>query len=297
MKNKKTRSYAIGIVLLALLVPTLCFALGAESDPRDTFPCPGGTKAFVLYYRGVNGGKYNVNGNTVNNNTDMNASLVSWRYVQYWAPTEKITIQANLIMPVGYQHLQMGSLDQSSSGLGDLQLVAGGFYTWVRKPDFSLNNLISFYVIAPTGEYDHNKSVNLGTNAWDFRVNFTPVSLRWKKITWEEIIGLDWYTNNNDYGAASATLQRNSVFTSQSALSIDITKNFWIGASYYYHGGGGTQINGVDQNNSITEHKVMSTLGFNTSANTQLLLQYAKDISLDNGVPTSEVHFRFAWML
>ena len=295
--NKETRSYFFGMVVLALLVPTLCFALGAETDPKDTLPVPAGTKAFVLYYRIVNGDKYTVNGNTVNNNADMNANLAMFRYVQYWEPIKKLTTQLNIIVPAGYQHLQMGSVDQSSSGLGDIQANTGFIYTWIKNPDFMFNNTLSVYVIAPTGEYDHNKSVNLGMNAWDFRVNCTLASLKWKRITWEDIIGVDWYTNNNDYGPSGGTLQRNNVFTWQNSLSFDINKDVWIAASYYYHSGGRTQLNGVDYSNSVNEHKVMGTVGINTSFRSQLLLQYAKDVSLEFGVPVSEFHLRFAWML
>jgi hypothetical protein len=69
---------------------------------------------------------------------------------------------ATALVPVGY--MSIGSLHQYSSGLGDINLGTGYFLPF-KKVDI----LPMLFVKFPTGEYNAEKAVNIGSNQYDIR--------------------------------------------------------------------------------------------------------------------------------
>jgi len=297
MKKGKLRGLILGIVILTMVVPSICFAIGREVDPRDGFPGPQGIDVFLLYYRNGAATHYKANGHQVYN-ADVNATLTIARYVHYFGITEKLTWVFTVLQPYGYQQVRLpndGSIyNQSTSGLGDTTLVTGGYYNWTKGPNFTAFTDLSFYLYLPVGEYDKNKAINLGANRYNLAISFAVWVMRFKNFTFEEMVGIDWFTKNDEY-AVVKNLGQNVVYSNQVHMTYDITKAFWVGASWFYHNGGETQINGVPQKNSLNENKLMGTAALALTPATQLMMQYAWDASLDNGFPTRWIMFRFAY--
>lgn len=69
---------------------------------------------------------------------------------------------ASALVPVDY--MSVGSLNQDSSGLGDILLGTGYFL-----PFKQIDILPMLFVKFPTGEYNTDKSVNIGSNQYDIR--------------------------------------------------------------------------------------------------------------------------------
>jgi hypothetical protein len=67
---------------------------------------------------------------------------------------------ATVVVPFGY--IKISSLDQDSSGLGDISLGAGYFLP-VKQVDI----LPMLFVKFPTGEYRSSKATNIGSNRYD----------------------------------------------------------------------------------------------------------------------------------
>ncbi|MEN6621865.1 MAG: transporter [Smithella sp.] len=78
---------------------------------------------------------------------------------------------ASALVPVDY--MSVGSLNQESSGLGDISLGTGYFLPF-KKIDI----LPMLFVKFPTGEYNADKAVNIGTNQYDIR----PVIFLYKSL-------------------------------------------------------------------------------------------------------------------
>jgi len=298
MGKKKTRWWIIGIVLFALAVPTFCFAAGEDTDPRDYIPAPGGTDAFILYYRNISGDQIRAGGKYVSS-ADLRLDVAFARYAHYWAPTDKLTFVANAVVPFGSQHLQVPgngtSINDTSSGLGDIALAGAGWWNFVKSPSLSFWNMLCIYAIPPTGEYDKNKSVNFGTNRWDFRIVYAPIIISAGNFTFETVGAVDFYTNNNNYTSAGLDLKQDPIYSVNAHVSYNVTKAMWVGATYDLHTGGETEINGVKQGDSFIEHFVMGSVGIQTTPNTTLLFQYGTDVSLDQGTPTNQFRIRFAY--
>jgi len=69
---------------------------------------------------------------------------------------------ATALVPYGY--MEINSLNQNSSGLGDINLGAGYFLP-IKQVDI----LPMIFVEFPTGEYDSSKAANIGSNQYDIK--------------------------------------------------------------------------------------------------------------------------------
>ena len=296
MKTRKMfQKWILALILIISIVPSVTVA--GESDPRDAIPLPGGTNAVLFYYRNISGNQYNVNGNTAFKDAELTANLGIGRYVHYWA-IDKWTIAVNLIQPFGNLHTELAAsgIDQMSSGLGDTTGNVTAWYPLILEKDNMFWMGAAFYLTAPTGQYDQDKIINLGANRWNYRFEVAPVIWLKGPFTLEVLGNVDIYTDNDKFTANSLTLAQDPVWSALTHVTYNITKDFWIGGSYFYHTGGETSINGVKQNDKITEQKLMFTTGFMITPQTQLLLQYAQDVVMDNGFKTSAIQTRFAYL-
>ena len=114
-------------------------------------------------------------------------------------------------------------------------------------------------------------------------------------LYFEFTVGGDFYTDNTNYGVGGATLSQDPVFDLETHVSYDLTKTLWLSGDYYYHNGGKTSVDGIDNNDSMNNHAVGLTLGYNITPNLQLALQYKTDVSIESGLPTSTALVRLMY--
>ena len=305
MRKRKMRGWIIGIVLLALLVPAVCFAqVKGSNDPRDSFPAPSGLQAFLLYYQNISASKQYTQGQLTNNNADLNAQLAVARWVGYYEVIPRWTVALSFLQPYGYKSLgnNAGTANggNSSSGLGDLYGVVANYFNWAKSPNFTAYTDLSFYVYTPWGEYDRNKALNLGNNIWSYRLTFIPWAIRVKSLTWELAGSIDWYETNNEANSSYAHLGRDPLYSAWTHVTYDITKQFWVGLSYFYYNGGATEVNGVKQyvrgsRNTINEQMWQGTAAVAITPAFQAMFQYQWDSKIDNGFDQHIIKFRFAY--
>lgn len=99
----------------------------------------------------------NHSGNTVNHDFGYFKAEELVRFC-YYTPN----FVATALIP--YDYVEVRSLNQNSNGLGDINLGAGYFL-----PIRSVDILPMVFVKFPTGEYDRNKIVNVGSNQYDIK--------------------------------------------------------------------------------------------------------------------------------
>ena len=101
----------------------------------------------------------------------------------------------------------------------------------------------SLIVVAPTGEYDSTKLINIGTNRWGFRpeVGVVHVMGRW---VIDASVGGWLYTDNTDF-AGGRTRRQDAILSSQFHVRCLLGRGLWgaVGANYWR--GGRTTVDGV----------------------------------------------------
>ena len=286
----------ICIFLIGLIFPAITFA-ALGSDPRSCFPAPGGTDVFAFYYKNITGNEYRVDGNVVDRNVELNTNVWLARYCHFWELDDKWTTQMNVIVPFGDVHteLQSGGIDELSSGIGDITLCTGIFYSFLEQEDNRFYMAGTLYLVGPTGQYNQDKMINFGSNRWGYFFQLTPVIWQYGPFSLEVFTSVEFFTANTEYTSNFLKLEQDPVWTALGMVAYDITKTFTVGAIYAVHTGGETKINDVYQNNKFTEHEVSITAAILLTPQFQLQLKYSTDVSLDNGIPKNTFQTKIAY--
>jgi hypothetical protein len=109
----------------------------------------------------------------------------------------------------------------------------------------------SFRMMAPTGQYDSTKLINLGNNRWAFRPE-VGYSQRFGHWIVDAYAGGWFYTTNpkffsqNQYNPGITTLGQAPIASFEGHLSYDIKPRFWASFDGNFWRGGAKSLNGVE---------------------------------------------------
>ena len=152
-------------------------------------------------------------------------------------------------------------------GTGDIRIRVGvNLYGSParRMPEFAtagqarLNIGASIMVVAPTGQYDPQRIVNLGSNRWAFK----PEAAIIRNIgPWMfEIYGGAWlFTDNTDYVNGQVRSQKPLV-SMQFSFRRTFKPGLWVSANVNYYTGGRTNVGGVFKQDFQANSRAGTTL-------------------------------------
>jgi outer membrane putative beta-barrel porin/alpha-amylase len=110
---------------------------------------------------------------------------------------------------------------------------------------------VSFSAIAPTGEYDNSRYLNIGTNRWAFKPE-VGLSRRRGRWTFEGDLGLTFFTDNADY--VTGVRDQSMIASFQGHLIYNWRPGLWVAGDGNFWNGGRVTVNGaphvLDQENS-----------------------------------------------
>ena len=151
-------------------------------------------------------------------------------------------------------------MEAERAGLGDLlariavNLLGAPALTAKEFAAYRAGTIVglSLVVIAPTGEYDNSKFVNIGTNRWAFKPELG-LSRRRGRWTFEGDFGGAFFTDNTDY-VNGGTREQSPIGSFQGHLIYTIRPGLWVAGDGNFWNGGRITTNGapggLDQENS-----------------------------------------------
>jgi hypothetical protein len=139
----------------------------------------------------------------------------------------------------------------------------------------------SLQVIAPLGQYDPDRLINLGTNRWTFKPDIG-FSRKIKSFTWDMTFGAAFVTENDEFYDGK-TVTQDPLYSTQLNVSYDFGKGFWaaIGTTYYF--GGQSTIDSVEKDNELGNTRVGLTVAFPFNRHYSLKLNVSTGISTRTG--------------
>ncbi len=297
MRNRAKRTlWRVGFAILVVSICALGVGVrpaGADDDARDYIAAPPGTFLMITYYKHISGHQVFADGQKLSNDFNLTQNIAIFRPV-YYTQIGPFTIDPQCLIVAGEAHLDgdgVGGADFSASGIGDPVVLAT---LWLLNDAESKTWLgISPFITLPIGSYDSDKALNLGANRWAFKPEIGFVK-GFGDTYLDLIAAYEWYTDNDD-PLGGDKLEQDPVLTLEAHVSHDITKAFYVSADYFYHWGGETTLDGVDQNNEQSNHAWQGTLGFGIADNYQLLLQYRNDFLVKSGPKTDTFGVRFLY--
>lgn len=282
------------ITVCTLSVLLFAASAFADNDPRDYIPLPAGTTLIASYFSHIGATEYYVKGKKTANNMDLSANIGMIRPV-YYMKLGPFTIDPQAIIPFGVQTLQTNAGaggEISSTGFADPIVTATVWF--INDPASKTYLGFTPWFFLPLGEYDNTKAVNLGGNRFMFReeVGFAK---GFGDLNVDLTASVDFFTDNNKFGAANQKLSQEPVFNFETHISYDFNKSFFTSFDYFYHNGGKTTLAGVKNDDAIDTHAAGLTMGFMLSPSYQLLFKLKQDMAVENGLKTTTIGTRLAY--
>jgi hypothetical protein len=294
------------IIATLILLKALCSCAAAqEMEPRAYSRAPVGTN-FVLFTYGYQTGDILTDASLPIQNVSVTLNSFT---VGYGHTFNLAGRQANIAFAEPYVvgHASGLVFEQAEevrrSGLGDLRVrfstnIIGSpalkpleFAT--RKPSTVVG--ASLTIVAPIGQYDPRRLVNIGSNRWAFKPE-VGVSQPWKRWTFEGAAGVWLFTANPKFFSANrreqdplASLQGDVVYT--------IKPRMWASFEGTYYWGGHTVINGVQNTDSQRNSRIGATCSYPFGKRHSLKVAWAKGVTARFGgkLNTIAIGWQYTW--
>jgi hypothetical protein len=196
------------------------------------------------------------------------------------------------------------NISGSTTGAGDssLQLTAllkGGkalsaaeFATYDPGTTLALSVTVS----APTGEYDAEKLLNLGSNRWSFKPEFAVSYPFGPDHRWEVdgYVNVYFFTDNTTYHGVEI-LRQEPLPGLEGHISYDFTPSLWASLDLRYSFRGETIVDGVNQNNSQELLIAGAEASWSPSESHSLVILWAKALVYRNAPAETAVVLKYVY--
>lgn len=153
----------------------------------------------------------------------------------------------------------------------------------------------SLQVIAPLGQYDPERLVNLGTNRWTFKPELG-MSKKLGALTVEGAVGVAFFTDNDEY-YLGRTREQQPVVSTQVHLIYEFSGGTWMAVNANYYTGGRSTLDGVQQNDALDNTRLGVTLALPVDRQNSVKLHASKGLSVRYGedFTTVGVAWQYRW--
>jgi hypothetical protein len=117
---------------------------------------------------------------------------------------------------------------------------------------------MSLKVIAPTGQYDPTKLINLGSNRWSIKPELG-VSQRWGHWMLDGYASVWIFTKNpdffsrNEFSPGSSSQTQDPIAALETHLSYDVQPGLWVSLDANFWRGGRTSLDGVENPETLQQ--------------------------------------------
>ena len=166
----------------------------------------------------------------------------------------------------------------NSNGIGDTTLV---FALWPYVDRAKEEYLgLATYLTLPTGEYDKNSAVNIGSNVYQtaFQAGYQRKLV--DNINWMTAIDVVLAGDNKQF-LGNNKLEKDPLYNFQTGLQYVFNPTYSASVGYFYTVGGESTVNSIDQGNINKIHRYQLT-GQGIYNFGRLMLQYGSEFANEN---------------
>lgn len=296
-------------LLLACVAVTTLHVPEAQAqftDPRNYDNTPTGLNQVELSYTYVHANS-SIDTSIIVTGASLNLNQGSIDYTRYFGFLHRL-MWLEVALPVaGLGGTVSGTTIQgSTTGAGDssyqlAMLFKGGPALTVAefqnyRPATTLGG--SLTVTAPTGSYNSDKILNLGSDRWSFKPEIAFTHPFGAEQEWEfnAYANVSFYTDNTSY-RGKQILGQDPIPGLEGHISYSFSNSIWASVDARYSFRGTTFINGASQNNTQQNFILGSEMGISLSSRNSLLLEFAKAVVHHNGpaLVGFSVRYDYTW--
>ena len=232
-----------------------------------------------------------------------NAVLAYARVLDLWGMSGKFDAIVPYTWLSGTAELRGETVERIVDGLADARFrLSVNLY---GAPALTLNEFrnyeqdlivgASLQVSVPSGQYDNNRVVNIGTNRWSFKpeVGISQAIGPW---TLESQAAATFFTDNRDFFGGN-TRSQDPIYSLQGHVIYGSRNGVWGSLDVTYFTGGRTTLNGVAGDDLQQNWRVGGTLAFPVDINNSVKLYASKGVSArtDNNYDLIGIAWQYRW--
>lgn len=152
----------------------------------------------------------------------------------------------------------------------------------------------SVVVVAPLGQYDPAKLINLSGNRWAFKPEIGVSRAVHRKLYLDLYAGAWLYTPNNNF--QGRTRKQAPIATSQFHLSYNVKPKLWVAFDATFYTGGRTTINGVRRDDLQHNSRIGGTLSYKLDRRQSLKFAYSRGAFTNIGADFQSVSVAYQYL-
>ena len=289
---------------LAVLLPGQASA--QFTDPRNYDNTPIGTNQLELGYAYAHANA-SIDTSLAIGGAKLNLNQGAISYTRYFGLLHRLMWIGASVPVAGLGGSVTGTnIQGSTTGAGDssyelaMLLKGGPALNEAQFENYKPTTIIgvSFAITAPTGLYDSNKILNLGSNRWSFKPEialshpFGP-GQKWQFDTYANAY---FYTDNTSFHG-SQVLRQQPLPGLEGHVSYLFTESLWASLDTRYSFHGISFVNGVNQSNPQQNFILGSEMNLSLNTQNSLVLEFAKALVHQNGPARTgfSVRYDYTW--
>jgi hypothetical protein len=140
----------------------------------------------------------------------------------------------------------------------------------------------SLSVVAPTGQYDGTKLINLGTHRWAFKPE---IGVAVPKGRWDidAYAGVWVFTANDDFFPGGRERAQDPVVAIQGHVSYTFKPRLWLAVDTTWYSGGSAQVEGGNPTVAVNNARLGATLSLPASRRQSFKITYSSGIAVRTG--------------
>jgi hypothetical protein len=279
--------------------------MGQEFEPRTYAVAPVGLNFVGLGYGFATGGVFMDPALPVED-VDGDVHLVVARYVRSLS-LFNLPSKLKVVLPWSDGHWE-GFLEdefrtRDATGMADMRIVVETIFSGTRPMtveemrEYTSRTVFGakLQVIAPTGDYDNTRAINLGANRWTFipEVGFSTPAGKWSI---EAAMGAWFFTDNDEY-VDGLLLEQDPLLVAKFLAVRNIRPGLWwsVGAGYGY--GGKTYVEGVPRDTIQRNWRLFAMVVYpiNPKQGVSLSIGSGGNAGVGTDFDVITVGYQFAW--
>ncbi len=283
--------HLVAVIAACLMVSVALPACAQDIEPRAYSNAPVGVNFLIVGYAYTRGGVA-FGPSLPITNPDLNTSnavLAYARVLDLWGMSAKFDATVPYTWLSGTAEFRGETVPRIVDGIANptfrlsVNLYGAPALTLKEFADWEQDLIIgaSLRVVAPWGQYDDSKLVNIGSNRWSFKpeVGISKAVGPW---TMEVTAAATFFTDNKDFFGGN-TLAQDPLYSLQGHLIYGFRSGIWTSLDATYFAGGRTTVNAVLNSDLQQNWRIGGTLAFPVNRENSIKLYASSGVAARTG--------------
>jgi hypothetical protein len=153
----------------------------------------------------------------------------------------------------------------------------------------------SLTVIAPTGEYDNTKLINLGANRWTVKPE-VGVAVPLGPWDFDAYAGVWLFTRNPEFFPGDQPRSQDAVVAIQGHASYTFRPRLWLAVDATWYAGGGSRVGDAAPADGFNNSRLGATLSLPIGRRQSFKVAYSSGVAVRTGTDFRTVNVGYQWL-